>query len=230
MRRTFSDLLLLVAVTDLHESGDDEVGEYLEHLLGALEDDLEDGLFEGDELQDCRDFRESLLDQMEQESPDRDTILEWMFEFETLLPESMIGLSDRLDTFDQLLEQVFEEDQVEEVDRLGRFFHCLDLLESQEWKDRSEAARGLATLEEEIFVLRDDYQAVPLELPECDSHSVITHIHLLEAFEAWQKAFRSAHQGDFDEAADHAQEGTGLFTAIERWTESEKAASAPTGP
>jgi hypothetical protein len=214
-----SDLLLLLAVVDLKESGDHEVGEYLEHLLGAIEDDLEDIDFGADERDSLRELREVVIDQMVKEAPDRDEMGEWLFEYEPLLPPSMDGLADELDRFDTLLESVFEEDETEELDRVKRFVHCVDLLEGEDWMGRSKAARGLGTLEEELFTLRDDYTSIPFEMEECDAHSVVARIHLLDAFETWQKAFRQAHEGQLDEAVDSALEGASLFVAVERWTQ-----------
>lgn len=217
MSATCRELLLLLAVTDLHESGDDEVGEYLEHLLGALEDDLEDGAMSDELRPSCLELRESILDQMEKDAPEREEVAQWLFDYAEVLPEDMTGFSDEVERFDRLLEALFEEDEIEEVERVRRFLQCIELLEEDEWKQRSEAARGLGTLEEEMFTLRDDYLTVPMELKDCDAHSVVTRVHMLEAFATWQKAFRNAHQGQLDEAADNALEGACLFTAVERW-------------
>ncbi len=223
---TFSDLLLLLAVTDLHESGDDEVGEYLEHLLGAIEDDLEDGLVSDGKRELCLALKERVLDQMEIMAPDRDQMTEWLLDCSELLPPAMDGFSEELDRFDELLEIVFDDEEVEELERVRRFLYCVDLLEQDEWMQRSEGAKGLGTLEEEMFVLRDDYLSVPVELEECDAQSVVTRMHTLDAFESWQKAFRYVHTKEFDEAVDSALEGACLFTAVERWT-SERVGSRP---
>lgn len=125
-----------------------------------------------------------------------------------------------LERFDELVNESLEklDSEEEEVARLLRFHSCLELLHgSTAWQDRSEAARGLATLEEEVLSLRDAYLQAQMKIEECSPASVVAHRQLLEAFEVWQEAFRLVHQGELEEALDAAGEATGIFLAVESW-------------
>ena len=209
-----SEMLLYLMVTDLREFTDDELRDYLELLLGQPDTEPAEALHE---------LRELILDQLEADTLDREKIADWPEEFaEQLLPESMQGYPLAVDRFEELVEGALErlDGEEEEVARLLRFHSCLELLHaSTAWRDRSEAARGLATLEEEVLAFRDAYLTAPVKMEECSPASVVAHRQLLEAFEVWQEAFRLVHQGKLEDALDAAGEATGLFIAVESWAQ-----------
>lgn len=192
-------------------------GEMLLYLMVA---DLREFTDE-EPVQALHELRERILDQLEVEVPDREAVADWPEEFaEELLPPTMQGYPLALERFDELVDESLEklDSEEEEVARLLRFHSCLELLHgSTAWQDRSEAARGLATLEEEVLALRDTYLQIPMKIEECSPASVVAHRQLLEAFEVWQEAFRLVHQGELEEALDAAGEATGIFLAVESW-------------
>ena len=200
-------LLLYILVRDLRELGDEDLRELLEVMLGEPE-------IQGSELE------QTLGSLLEQEELDREAVKELPLEFTDFLPESMENYEEALDSFDQIFEQMLEKEELEENHRVERFRYCLDLLQDDEgWESSSEAARGIGTLEEELYSHRDAYEEQPLKMEECSSHSVVGHLNLQEGFETWREAFRLAHGGELDEALEAAVEATCLFAAVEEWAQ-----------
>lgn len=196
-------------VTDLRELADDDIRDYLE-------------LMAGQPIEPLLDVQEQALEHLRGDTIDRKRVAALVEEYIDLLPSQMNDYQDWLDRSDELLEEVFEDDAIEDNERVVRFRNCLEMLgEESDWQERSEAARGLATLEEELFAFRDDYQQRPLVLDECNARSVVVHQLLLEGFETWQEAFRQAHRGELEEALETAVEATCLFEVVERLSLSE---------
>lgn len=203
------EVLLYLMVTDLRELGDDDIREVLELLVGCTDELLP--------------VQEEALEQLQAEALDRDLIQELPDEYAESLPERMEGYEEALQEFDEVLEEALEDESLEDNDRVERFRACLELLdEESDWQQRSEAARGVGTLEEELFLLRSDYLSQPLRLEDCCPDSVIAHRMLLEGFECWQEAIRLMHQGELEEALETAVEACGLFLAVERWAQVEE--------
>lgn len=204
------ELLLHLMVRDLREFSDQEIRDYLELVAGLPPDE---------ERPRQSELQEQALDQLEANVPDRETVATWPETFEELLPPAMQGYGSAVDEFEQLLERLFDEEDLEETERVERFRACLELLdEPGDWQERSEAARGMGTLEEELFQARDDYLKRPVALNECSPASVVAHQQLLDGFEIWQGAFRQAHGNELDEALESAVEGTYIFRAVECWS------------
>lgn len=198
-------LLLYTLVSDLRELGDEDLRELLEVILGEPE-------IQGTELE------QAVGTLLEEEDLDREAVKELPLEFAEFLPQSMEAYEDALDAFDRILEQMLENEELEENHRVELFRYCLELLHDDEgWESSSEAARGIGTLEEELYSHRDAYEEQPLQLEECSSHSVVGHLHLREGFETWREAFRLAHSGELEEALEAAVEATCLFAAVEEW-------------
>ena len=203
------ELLLYLLVTDLRGLSDDDIREFLYLLVGCTKAPL-------------HELQEEAVLQLQADTVDRDRIAEFPYEHPDLLPESMDGFEEALERFESLLEEALADDEVEDNGRVERFRVCLEMLaDDSDWQQRSEAARGVGTLEEELFCYRDGYLAEPLRVEECSARSVVAHNNLLEAFDAWQDAFRRAHRGELDEALESAVEATGLFVAVERWAATE---------
>ncbi len=203
-------LLLYLMVTDLREASDDDLRTFLEVLLRSCSQQTSVG---GQELQ------EEVLDQLAIDSPDRDAIAGWPDDFAELLPPAMGRYPEALDLFEGLLEEL-PEAGTGDTDRLARFRSCLDLVAlSQGWEERSEAARGLATLEEELFALRDQYVVRPMTMRECSPASVVGHRYLLEALDTWQEAFRLTHRGKLEEAWSCAGEADHILRGLVTWAE-----------
>ena len=201
------ELLLYLLVTDLRELGDEDIRDVLELLVGVPNEPL-------------LEIQERALDQLQADVLDRDEIEAYPEGYSQLLPASMAGFAEAQDRFDEVLEELFEDESIEENQRVERFRHCLELMmETGDWKARSEAARGIGALEEELFQLRHSYLATPLRIDQCSVSSVVAHLALLEAFEAWTDAFREAHSGELEEALETAVEGTCVFHAVEQWAD-----------
>ncbi len=199
------ELLLYLMVFDVEEFADNDLREFLEALLQQP--------FEGGA---ALELREEIVAQLEDEVLDRELIAGWPEEYLELLPEMMVDYPRALEQFDEILEEVTEEEA--ESARLIRFRKCLSLLSpSSGWEERAEAARGLGSLEDEMYVFRDDYVAKPLTLAEISLSSLIAHRNLFEAVEEWREAFRLTHQGKLEEAMETALEGSRLMRAIEQW-------------
>lgn len=213
------ELLLYLALVDLCEFSDDELRDYLELMLGSL--------MARERTAATEALQEELFCQLEASAPDRKTISVWYQEYPDLLPDSVADLPDRLEEFDTFLEALFEDERLEEDPRLDRFRDCLELLaDDAGWQQRSQAARGLAGLEEELGVHRRAYLAVPKTMQGCTTAALIAHMNLMEGFEMWQTAFRKVHKGKLEEALDSAFEGTCLFHATELWPAQVAVASA----
>lgn len=211
------ELLLFLLVSDLRDYSDNDLYELLEILLGFP-------LLEPDEA--VEELREAVLDQLEAEALDREVIAAWPEEFAELLPEQMSGYADSKQSFEQLLEETPDEGEDEENDRLAALRLCLDLLEEgSDWKQRSQAARRLGALEEELCGLRDAYLSRPVVLEECSPASVVAHRQLLEGFESWQRAFRSTHEGQLDQAFDYGLEASRRMRAVVEWSRPAQSAS-----
>lgn len=200
-------LLLYILVRDLREFGDDDLREILTFIVGDPE-------AQDSELQTAA---EALL---ESDTLDRDAIQELPIEFLEWLPKTMEDYEEALTSFDGILEAALEEEGIEDNDRVERFRYCLELLiEDDDWQSHSEAARGIGTLEEELYLHRDEYEAQPMTLEECSAQAVVGHLNLREGFETWREAFRLAHEGELEDALETAVEATCLFVAVERWSE-----------
>ncbi len=205
-----SELLLFLLVSDLRDYSDNDLYELLEILLGFP-------LPEPDAL--VEELREAVLDQLEADALDRETMAAWPEEFEQLLPPPMSGYAESKQSFEQLLEETPEDGEDEENDRLAALRLCLDLLdEGSDWKQRAQAARRLGALEEQLCGLRDDYMSRPVILEECSPASVVAHRQLLEGFETWQRAFRSTHEGQLDAAFDHGLQASRRMRAVSDWS------------
>ena len=205
-----SELLLFMLIADLRDYSDNDLHEVLELLLGFP-------LPEPDARVD--ELREAILDQLQAGQLDRDVIATWPEEFEDLLPAQMSGYLESKEDFWQLWEETPEDAEDQENDRLAALRFCLDLLdEGSDWKHRAQAARRLGALEEELFVLRDAYTSRPISLEECSPASVVAHRQLLEGFEIWQRALRSTHSGQLDEAFDHGLQASRLLRAVASWS------------
>lgn len=199
------ETLLYLLATDLRELADEELRACLELIAGSGSDPVQE-------------VQEKALDLLQHDQLDRTEIESLPEDYPDLLPSQMSGYEESLDQFDALLEQLFEDDSLENNGKVERFRACLEILHDEGgWEDRSEAARGLATLEEELFRARDAYQANPMTIEQCNPRSVVSHQSLLDAFDIWQKAFRLAHQGELAEALEVAVEGTYLFAAVKQW-------------
>ncbi|HIB64584.1 MAG TPA: hypothetical protein EYO33_05615 [Phycisphaerales bacterium] len=200
-------LLLYILVRDTRELGDEELRELLEIMLGVAG-------------AQCGELKQTLEALLEAEELDREAIKELPLEFVELLPEQMKDYDQALYSFHLILEEMLEKEELEENHRVERFRYCLELLHDDEgWESSSEAARGIGTLEEELYSHRDAYEEKPLKLEECNSYSVIGHLNLQEGFETWREAFRLAHGGELEDALEAAVEATGLFAAVEEWAQ-----------
>lgn len=206
------ELLLYLMVTDLRELGDEDLRDFLELVVGYPP------------APELEELQERALDQLEADVPARDELAAWPDEYPELLPPAMSGYPEAVEQFDAVLESVYEEEDVEDCERVVRFRTCLELLlDDSAWQQRAEAARGLGTLEEEMFQFRNGYAGRPMTLEECTPASVVAHRSLLEGFEVWQEAFRLAHRDDLEEALQVAVEGTCILRAVERWSPAQSA-------
>lgn len=201
------ELLCYLLVTDLRELTDEDIREVLELLVGIPKEPL-------------LEVQERALDQLLADVLDRDEIEGYPEDYSQLLPETMSGYAEAQEQFDEILEELFEDESVEDNPRIERFRCCLELMmDTGDWKARSEAARGIGALEEELFQLRHHYLGTPLRIDQLSASSVVGHLALLEAFETWTDAFREAHHGELDAALETAVEGTCVFHAVEQWAE-----------
>lgn len=201
------DLLLYLLVTDLRELSDEDLRDYLELLVGCPHEPL-------------LDVQEAALEHLQSEAMDRDEIEGLAEDYSEHLPSSFADYHKTQEEFDEILEEFYENEEIEESDKVERFRLCLELLdESTDWQERSRAARGMGVLEEELFQSRNQYRAQPFHSSQCSPVSVVAHRNLLDGFEIWLDAFRLAHKGELDEALETAVEGTCVLYAVERWAQ-----------
>lgn len=215
------ELLLYIMTTELRELSDEELCDVLELLVGCPQES------QGE----LEELQSRALDLLEAGVPDRDQMKLLADDFCELLPPGVSGFVEEMERFDELLAEVLEDEQMEDAEPLGRLHHCLELLsDDSDWQARSEAARGLGTLEEEMFQAEEGYRLLPFTLDQCAAHSLVAHRNLLEGFETWREAFRFAHQGELEEALDSAYDGTCLLRAVELWSEAHSATEVVAAP
>lgn len=201
------DLLLYLLLCDLREQNDGELLEYLEAMLAAPNPGSEEAF--------------ELLDEVEvmlRNGPDRESIARWPLKYPELLPPSMAEFPEAVEFFEDILKRVPEE-KVENP-RLSRFERCLALLEAaQGWEARSEAARTLGSLEEELEQYKTQHAGQIPRGVEVSPLSVQAYRAAARSIDLWQEAFLATHLGEFDRAFDKALEASRVIRALQRWNE-----------
>lgn len=210
LRMTVSDFLAWLHVADLEELSDEDLRQRLNAVLDSAPE-------ESDRISEK--LLDELEDQLESNTIDRETVLEWPNVYQSLLPEPLEQLEEAEERLHSRVDEV--EDDALESPRLRRFELLLQTLGASGLEESvlTQAWEDLETLEMEIGNAWDEYRAEPFEADAVSAESVAGHRFLEDGFNSWFEAFELARVGEPQDALAAASEGNRLFRAVAEWSE-----------
>ena len=200
------ELLAWLSVTDIDLIDEEDLRALLEGILESTPEA---------EVAPWEALLDELMDQLDSEQLDHETIKNWPHRFAELAPE--LAEADDLVTDLIRFAQELKADKYSGT-RLQIFLSCLLTVDEPEDSQAAQmSAKNLGVLEADLFEGWNQYAGTLLT--DYSPRSLATHRVLTEAYESWEKAIGLAREGDGDLALQEAMTGSRLFAALEAWGE-----------